>query len=850
MVAATASGSSDKSSTQSRTELDSHANMVVIGKNSVIFDRTGKTCTVNSFSESSGSLHDVPIVDAVIAYDCPYRCKTYLLLLRNCLEVPELEDNLIPPFVLREAGIILDECPKSQSKNPSSETHSIYCPEEDLRIPLSLHNTFSYFPTRAPTDEEIRTCDKIFITPDKTEWDPYSDHYSLNEEAMLDTDGNIVTKIEYKQMVIDDADMTPNISQVEMAIDDVLSHSLDSQMVPESLQDPIDMNQSVPYHEMRELVSALSEEALIGKLSMSLGSTKRKLDLSPLFTSDLDELEAIFTSSISSLKVDKPSGVSSDFLQKIWSITEQQAKDAVESNTQLNRLSSETDLSRRVTTNDRMLRYRRIQSYFYTDTMHVTNSAVSTRGFKHLQVFVSDKGFIAVYPLTKRSEFKDALHSFCKEIGVPISLVVDPAGEQTSREVRRFCNQVGTTLRILEENSQWANRAELYIGFLKESIRNDLRRTDSPMVFWDYCAERRALIHNLTPRDLFQLDKVSPYERQYGVQGDISNLCSFDWYDWCYYREVSTNLFPLPRQLLGRVLGPSKNEGNEMAQNILTHKGKVVPRRSFRRLTESELQSEVEKRKRDRFDEIIRRKFGDSLQLASSKDTPKLDSEDDEHFFDSRDDDGEEHHDWIDGDPTDPHTGKPSFENSLSDTLINCEVLLPQGEDLQRATVKGRSKSGIGEYHTSPELNSILYDVEFPDGTVKEYAANIIAQNMYSTVDADGHTQLVLDEILDHRKDHRAISKADKFIITKKGNKRLRKSTVGWTIKVRWKDGTEDWVPLKIIKEHYPVQISEYSVANKIDSESAFCWWVPHTLKKRDVILSSVKARMRDTRIK
>ena len=34
---------------QLRTELDSHANMVVVGKNSTIFDDTGKTCTVNAF---------------------------------------------------------------------------------------------------------------------------------------------------------------------------------------------------------------------------------------------------------------------------------------------------------------------------------------------------------------------------------------------------------------------------------------------------------------------------------------------------------------------------------------------------------------------------------------------------------------------------------------------------------------------------------------------------------------------------------------------------------------------------------------------------------------------------------
>jgi len=72
--------------------------------------------------------------------------------------------------------------------------------------------------------------------------------------------------------------------------------------------------------------------------------------------------------------------------------------------------------------------------------------------------------------------------------------VVDPSGEQTSRKVRRFCYQVDMTLRILEESTQWANLAELYIRIFKEAIRKDLRRSDSRMILWDYCAERRARI--------------------------------------------------------------------------------------------------------------------------------------------------------------------------------------------------------------------------------------------------------------------------------------------------------------------------------------------------------------------
>jgi len=49
------------------TELDSHANMVVLGRNSFIFESTGKTCNVKPFSEEIGVAEDVPIVDGAIA---------------------------------------------------------------------------------------------------------------------------------------------------------------------------------------------------------------------------------------------------------------------------------------------------------------------------------------------------------------------------------------------------------------------------------------------------------------------------------------------------------------------------------------------------------------------------------------------------------------------------------------------------------------------------------------------------------------------------------------------------------------------------------------------------------------
>ena len=69
----------------------------------------GKVIDVGTFAEAAGSLSQVPIVDAAIAYDCPRSHKTYIIIVRNALYVESMEENQVPPFVLREAGLIVNE---------------------------------------------------------------------------------------------------------------------------------------------------------------------------------------------------------------------------------------------------------------------------------------------------------------------------------------------------------------------------------------------------------------------------------------------------------------------------------------------------------------------------------------------------------------------------------------------------------------------------------------------------------------------------------------------------------------------------------------------------------------------
>ena len=184
--------------------------------------------------------------------------------------------------------------------------------------------------------------------------------------------------------------------------------------------------------------------------------------------------------------------------------------------------------------------------------------------------------------------------------------MMDGHKSMVNLQTKRLSHQLGLTLRMLERDTPWANRAELYIGILKEAVRKDLGATNAPMRLWDYALQRRAMIHNLVTRPLFQND-CPPHEITFGESGDISRLCDFGFMEFCYYRDHGS--FPENKEKLGQVLGPSINEGNEMAQNILTHKSTIVVRRSLRRLTVAEENSPLEQNKRTSFNNTIRNKL-------------------------------------------------------------------------------------------------------------------------------------------------------------------------------------------------------------------------------------------------
>ena len=68
-VWATEAGANGNDEEVASTQLDSHANMVVVGKHATVFGHSGKSADVRPFSSDCSKLESVPIVDAAVAYD-------------------------------------------------------------------------------------------------------------------------------------------------------------------------------------------------------------------------------------------------------------------------------------------------------------------------------------------------------------------------------------------------------------------------------------------------------------------------------------------------------------------------------------------------------------------------------------------------------------------------------------------------------------------------------------------------------------------------------------------------------------------------------------------------------------
>ena len=260
-----------------------------------------------------------------------------------------------------------------------------------------------------------------------------------------------------------------------------------------------------------------------------------------------------------------------------------------------------------------------------------------------------------------------------------------------------------------------------------------------------------------------------------------------------YWDKPKAEENPLP----GRWLGVSHRVGSAMCYFVLTKAGQVLSRTTVQHVTDEDLKAEETRKTFDELDISIESKLDDSKYLMRNpRMTDILFEEDIDEEFEG-----------IDlPEPVQPRlqagdVDSQSCEESSYDQYVGAELILEPGPEgnPRRGTVLKRARNSDGELigrgHGNPILDTRRYVVDI-EGQHQEYAANQIAENLYSQVDTEGRRQLIMKAIIDHKRDGNAVEKADGYFTTRSGQRRKKITTRGWKLKVEWADGTASWMPL------------------------------------------------------
>jgi hypothetical protein len=340
-------------------------------------------------------------------------------------------------------------------------------------------------------------------------------------------------------------------------------------------------------------------------------------------------------------------------------------------------------------------------------------------------------------------------------------------------------------------------------------------------------------IRSNTAHDITTLGGQTPETVMGGETADISELCEYDWFQWLWFRDTLAH-FPDESRVLVRYMGPAKSIGPAMCCHILKANGSVLQRSTVGPLTPEELSNEDMKRKMEEYMSAI---YSGPLGPVSTDDDFSEDSESTTPTYDSYDDDQ--------GDkPKMPEAD--TFTVDAFDKYIGAQLRMPLNDMMTEAKVVGRVKDAsgnpVGVSHANPLQDTRVYEVKFPDGTMAEYGANLIATAMFAQVDYEGRSYNIMDEIVDHRKSGEAMPEDEEFV-TIRGKRHPVRTTKGWEMCILWKTGDTSWEKLKDMKEANPIKAAEYPIAKGLGDEPAFNWWAKHALKKRDSIISTVRAR-------
>ena len=149
---------------------------------------------------------------------------------------------------------------------------------------------------------------------------------------------------------------------------------------------------------------------------------------------------------------------------------------------------------------------------------------------------------------------------------------------------------------------------------------------------------------------------------------------------------------------------------------------------------------------------------------------------------------------------------------NMYDKYIGVEVSLPNRKGVNLMTKVTRNAISNYQNRTSGTYNPLAdhssYEVQVSDGTTEELTLNVIAENMFSDYDSEGHHFQLLVEITDHKRYFLVVRISNGFIISENLNQVPKNTIRGRKLLVEWKNSTVDCVSLNKLDESNPIKLS------------------------------------------
>ena len=762
------------------------------GPNFQLDEYTGDFCDVTPYSNDYQPLTNIPIVNASTAYTDENSGTTIILRFNQVLWYgSRLSVSLINPNQIRYSGLTV-------SDDPTDKTRDFGITGADFHIPFLMRGTTVYFTTRVPTAWESANC-RIFDLTVDTPWNPGEVNISAHSSKLT------IEQVTYRNVCA--LDRIPRCD-----------HSCEGHDGPCQCWSDVSVFQPASF--IRRMVS-----------TVRVTTANR----------DNDDVQLAFVGA-----KDRHSQVTAEAIARRFRCGLETAQRTLKTTTQRGVRHAMHPLHRRYRVNHLDLHRRRLRDVFYMDTLFSKVKSLSGHTCAQL---ITNGSFTRVYPMESKAStnIASALQEFIDDVGIPETLVCDFASEQTGKntEVMRIIRQAHIKLRIAEQGRGITqnHRAEAEIREVKTKWKTRMQSHQVPARLWDYGLVYIAEIQSILARGV---DKRPGIEKLTGETIDISEWLDFDFYERIWYWDRKKMDMTDEQAKVGRWLGIAHRVGSDMTYWILTESGKVIARSTVQHITTTDMATDDMKVKIATFDaNLLTRLDDENFQIALPN-----------HMFYLQDDDGDTAQSDLQNTPSDADYGdmiledKPDadeVEFDCFDQYLGAEFLINSNGETKMATVSKRMKdnegNAIGKRNANPLLDTREYECTLDDGSVHRYHANVIADNIYSQCDDEGRRHAVLQEIIDHKKDRTAIEIANGYTTTRRGQRIPKTTTKGWKLLCQWRDGQADWVDLKHLKDSNPIQVAEYAVANRIQEEPAFKWWVPNTLRTRNRIIAKVKSR-------